>query len=194
MKSIILEILTWLLYRVSLVYIFSLHHQEGYLVLHLSTGKDQDTESDPARLLSHAKSARGSRTTWIHCITRPGTPGIWSAGGTVYTGARCARPHRHCKTEQQGWQRARSQSITSSRTPLSDILEPKLMLLLSTEIQTVHNPLKYSFFTTLASCVAAKTDQNWQEAHFGFQLVKIHYFALEIWMCWFWGASPKGFS
>lgn len=51
------------LYRVSLVYIFSLHHQEGYLVLHLSTGKDQDTESDPARLLSHAKSARGSRTT-----------------------------------------------------------------------------------------------------------------------------------
>lgn len=35
------------MYRVSLVYIFSLHHQEGYLVLHLSTGKDQDTESDP---------------------------------------------------------------------------------------------------------------------------------------------------
>ena len=70
--------------------VFSLHHPEGYPIPHPSTGKGRDKESDPAQHLSCARSARESRTTWSHWRTRPGSPGIWSAAGTVYTEARCA--------------------------------------------------------------------------------------------------------
>ena len=69
--------------------VFSLHHPEGYPIPHLATGKGRDKESDPAQHLSRVRSARESRTTWSHWRTRPGSPGIWSAVGTVCTGARC---------------------------------------------------------------------------------------------------------
>lgn len=80
--------------------VFSLHHPEGYPIPHPSTGKGQDKESDPAQHLSRARSARESRTTWLHWRTRPGSPGIWSAAGTVCTGAQCAHLHQPYITKQ----------------------------------------------------------------------------------------------
>ena len=77
----------------SWVYTLSLHHQEGGLVLHPSTGKDLDVEGHPAQHLSHAKSTRESRTAWLHWTTLPGSLRIWSAGGSACIGAGYAHHH-----------------------------------------------------------------------------------------------------